>query len=673
MHTPPVWKLRSSRRTTPSALFRKRVRAVLLVPAVVAGCDLREPVAVITVPAPETHAKDNAPIFLGSYNTPTSIPSTPGVGSSYLPAAPTTLYIPPNSYGLIRITGRIQLEGNPWLPGGGMVGSYTAVQAQSASVGRTRLWVRFDGQTEPPAGGIEPLIRPDANGEDMIALIRTNGQGATIWAGRDRLPVVEMFNGWCIQRPYCGSTETQEESVGFYDRLYVEQAYVAQSSTVTLTQIPEPLVVTGPAGAVTPDQSVTVTVSPAAGMKLRHPQAETADVTWLWYWDNVGAEPDPNGGSEIIPCHGTSCTFTPGGSGRIRVATWVEGAPVDVWSDIIRTDHDSCQTQPPVGDTPDPGASIQSTGSDCGPLPDTPTLTLTCSGLNGAGEVTRGGTIACRAVAVPSGTPQATRWSFTTERGDTITGPAGTLSWGGKVVIGGTMHVSATLDGASASADTQIVVVKRAWQGQMPPYPTALPGETIAPTRFPALPVTVAPNGYDVWPGGSLANYRFGIEYFGKLANLTEGPNTGYWYFPAPPGWVTPRVYTSGHLQPGNPFYEAQQGTPKPPGAALPRGYSRWCTKADMDSLRREMQMHEGSVAGYRRSHHQFNIDYTRQNDAGPAVEGVVFRPPPGVPFADAVGQELGLAYETNMETANNSAVHAASNTYTITCKVQIP
>jgi hypothetical protein len=655
----------------------KQAISVFALLGFLAACDLRLPVEALPAPAASGPEKAEAPVLLGTYTTPSRIPDAPGVGSSYLEPAPTSLYIPPNTYGLIRITGRILLEGNPWLLGGGSLGSYTAVQAQSASVGRTRLWVRFDGQTEPPAGGIQPLIRPDANGEDMVALIRTGAQGATMWAGRDRLPVVEMFQGWCIQRPYCGASETQVESVGFFDRLYVEQAYVAQANTVTLTRVPEPLAVTGPAGPVAPDQSVTLTVSPTAGMRLRHPQAETADVTWLWYWDNVGAEPDPNGGSEIVACHGTSCTFTPGGSGRIRVATWIEGAYVDAWSQVVRVEDNPCGTQVSAS-TSSSRASSQSSASDCGPPPQPPEpqpphLTLSCAGLNPAGEVTRGGTVTCRAVGVPSGTPQGTRWSFTTERGDTVAGPAGAASWGGVIVIGGTLKVSATLDGVPTGADTQIVVVKRAWERQMPPYPSALPRDSIAPAEFPALPVTVASNGYDVWPNGTLAFYDFSIAYVGGLTDVRSGPNTGYWYFPAAPGWEIPRVFLSGHLQPGHRFYEAQQGTPRPPGAVLPAGYSGWCTKADMDSLRTEMRMHEGSVAGYRLSHHQFNISYTRQNDAGPAMEGVIFRVPPGGRFADAARGELGRAYETNMEAANNAAVHAASNTFKVTCKAQIP
>lgn len=151
---------------------------------------------------------------------------------------------------------------------------------------------------------------------------------------------------------------------------------------------------------------------------------------------------------------------------------------------------------------------------------------------------------------------------------------------------------------------------------------------------------------------------------------ITSGPNKGYWYLREPPGWLTPIVFLSGHLQPGHEFYEAQTGR-RPGEENPPPHYSGWCTKEDMDVLRNEVRDHEGSISGPRLSHHEFNLRHTAAHDPGPALESVVFlvaEPP----FGRAADAELGRAYMDALEEANNDAVHDEQNLYTVTCKVHI-
>lgn len=132
-------------------------------------------------------------------------------------------------------------------------------------------------------------------------------------------------------------------------------------------------------------------------------------------------------------------------------------------------------------------------------------------------------------------------------------------------------------------------------------------------------------------------------------------------------------VYLSPYLEPGNPFYEAQTGK-RAGDKNLPRGYTSWCTKADMNLLRQEVLDHEGAINGPRLSHHEFNVAYTRQRDPGPEVEAVAFYlADQTASLRDTAELHIGRAYEDQLLSANNAAVHARSNTYTVPCKVHYP
>ncbi|HET6260634.1 MAG TPA: hypothetical protein VFG99_00150, partial [Chloroflexia bacterium] len=137
------------------------------------------------------------------------------------------------------------------------------------------------------------------------------------------------------------------------------------------------------------------------------------------------------------------------------------------------------------------------------------------------------------------------------------------------MALGGHIEVSARVNGEpQLRTDTATVTVtRRNWAGQMP-YPAALPPESIAPQRFPLLPVTQDSGGYDVWIPGALGAYSYAIDWFGRFTPIGSGPNKGYWFLREPPEWADPVVYLSGHLQSGHRFYEAQTG--RRPGEGNP-------------------------------------------------------------------------------------------------------
>lgn len=611
-----------------------------------AACDLRNPAgspsAIVAVEGtPGTRAEA---ALIGTYSVPTAMPVPDTVTSDAEPA-PTGIALEPDSYVLLRIGGTLRAERNPYLvgtrPGEGAI-TYTAVQSSEATLrGATSLWLLGRGGSwVPPEGGeyLTGYFRPHADGRDLVLLVRVGAAPVDLWAARDKLPGKQLQGWYCFEgAPYCQMGETGRYALpGENNGAYIENYWLTQSHTVTATRISEPLAVDGP-DVVAPGSTARFAAAPWSDLRLRDGIGRPPNFWWIWTPGDTTSAP-PRFRPEIV-CSGrlrTTCDFEPKQSGRLRVQTYVEGAVVE-YARIVRVQQQR--------------------------------LRLTCPGT-----VQRGATMQCTVAAVPSGTLDSVRWTFADSVGHTVTDSTGRSSWGGTMVVGGRMEVSARISGETQRrTDTATVIVTpRNWSGRMP-YPTALPREEVDPSRFPRLPVTIV-NGYDQWIRGALGQYEWGIDWFGRFQPITSGPNEGFWFLREPPAWSEPVVYLSGHLQPGHPsrFYEAQAG--RRPGEGNPaRGYSGWCTQADMNALLDEVRDHEGSVAGPRLSHHDFNVQYTAQHDPGPALEGLVLRPAPSDNFTRVAEAAVGNAYETALETANNAAVHAGSNLYTVSCKVHQP
>ena len=300
-------------------------------------------------------------------------------------------------------------------------------------------------------------------------------------------------------------------------------------------------------------------------------------------------------------------------------------------------------------------------------------LVVECTGDLGKEKVTRGQEITCTARKDPANAPgefKVIGWSFEgTPRTD---GDLASVTWMGIMVKDGTVEVKGKIGGGVEQTARSTVQVKdRDWRGTMR-YPEGLPEASVVPSAFPMLPVGEV-SGRDEWHEGGLGLYRYGIEWRGHFAPIESGPNAGRWYLKTPPAWMRPKVQLSPYLEPGDPFYEAQTGR-RSGDKSPPRGYTGWCTKADMDRLRIEVLDHEGAISGPRLSHHEFNVDYTARHDPGPDVERVSFYlVDSNASFRDVAEAEIGKAYLDQLTASNEAAVHAKANLYTVPCKVHYP
>ena len=95
-----------------------------------------------------------------------------------------------------------------------------------------------------------------------------------------------------------------------------------------------------------------------------------------------------------------------------------------------------------------------------------------------------------------------------------------------------------------------------------------------------------------------------------------------------------------------------------------------------MDQLLSEVLKHEGAFASNRKSHHQEYVDYYQSHDLATIEEKVAFR-------FDLTRSAAALraAFDTTFGRAglyaavkdNNDVVHAASNLFTLNCKLRLP
>ena len=468
---------------------------------------------------------------------------------------------------------------------------------------------------------------------------------------KQRVPV-RAGGGGALGLMYFGSPATLAGrvyvSVPSWTSVYgspIPAYFLSGTYSITAQQIPTPLQLTESSGSADGTREYSMTA--LHGLDFRNP-------TEPYYW---AGRPSPSVTWRFIPGENVSdvpggyvwnarpvgkcedklvCAYKPSGPGKMEATAWVEGREVTIRASGVKF--------------------------------VAPEMTLSCPA-----RVTRGDDMSCSVRVIPSssGTLTDIQWQFTDMKGH-VSRDSARESWGGKLVVGGRMKVTAILDGKPVGADTVISVEARNWAGRVA-YPSGLPHEQVDASRFPALPVRVGADGFDQWISGALGSYEWDLDWSGKFQPVSSGPNEGYWYMKDPPVWAEPEVYLSGHLEPGHPFYEAQTGR-RPGDRNPPREYQQgWCTKAHMDALRQEIREHEGSVAGARLSHHAFNVQYTGRNDPGPAVEGIAFRPAPTDNFVSLAEQALGTAYDQALATANHAAVHASANLYTVTCKVHLP
>ena len=530
--------------------------------AAAAACDLGNPAgalpAAIRPPSqPESRAEST---LIGTYSVPTAMP-LPGQRTSYAEHAPTGIPLAPNSYVLLRVGGTLQAVRNPYIldtkPGDGPI-SYSAFESYEATArGATHLWLLGSGGTwVPPAGGeiLTGYFRPDpGDARDMILLVRVGPTPAQLWSHRDPLPGRQLYY-YCFEiYPYCRITEEGTFArPGENNGQWIENYWLQQSHTVTATAIAEPLTVDGP-DAVAPGDTATFTATPWGSLRLRNQVGIRPRVWWIWYPNDTTAVPNPKVRPEVLFCRDQSCPFAPAQSGRLRVQTFVEGAPVEA-ERFLRVQQQR--------------------------------LELKCNA-----QLDRGDDLRCTASANPAGVLDSIRWEFADSAGHTIQGPAGATFWEGRMVVGGTMRVTARLNGLPVTEDTTITVHARRWKTirlrvRQHPYPAG---------HLPAPANVTAPGHLGDSHADSLTTL--------SVREITAGPNTGWWYVDQPViefGFVV--HINEAAFATGSAWYNLQTGGDYvlPSGVKVPNGR---CDSSHIPTMRQLAREHEGLASSSLTSH----------------------------------------------------------------------
>ena len=290
----------------------------------------------------------------------------------------------------------------------------------------------------------------------------------------------------------------------------------------------------------------------------------------------------------------------------------------------------------------------------------------------GGGTVARGDSIGCHVSAdPPGGTLTNIQWSFTDSAGVTVSAPNGTGDrWGGTMVTGGEISVSAILNGDSVGDTKRIAVRARNW----PRLQLSTPAHDSLHGHLPVIP-TVLPNGHLANPGeladSHLERNPYNMPWGNNYVGINSGPNTGYWYVTQPLRRPTFLVHTSDAFSPGNPWYERQHG-PHP-----------YCSKHDVRNiLRRRARAHEGidgpihgdpyqpTYSHYSAARHWF----ASQVDVNKMFEEKVFYLQPGqsgftfTTFVQALEVMWVEQVQVPHTSYNNSLVHTPQNLMLMHC-----
>ncbi len=292
---------------------------------------------------------------------------------------------------------------------------------------------------------------------------------------------------------------------------YIPAFFFSGGYQTTAEAVPPPLEVVQ--GEVGPDGTTQFSVAPLYGLQFVNPAEPyyfqnwpAGTVTWKFIrGENVEDDPRSPGG-EAIPVNECgfqlTCSYRPPGLGRMQASAWIEGREVTVRSNPATT----------------------------------PEIQLTCNPL----PVTRGNDLDCRASASPSGRLSDIRWEFRDSLGIVTRDSAGE-TWGGKMVVGGRMRVSAKLDGLLVQKDTAISISPRTWpsmtvvavdsgNGHLPTHPTLIQHLADIHPPIPSAPVVID--------------------------TISTGPNAGWAYLAAPIASVTAIVHISAGFNPGTPVQQ---------------------------------------------------------------------------------------------------------------------
>ena len=380
----------------------------------------------------------------------------------------------------------------------------------------------------------------------------SGGDGAAedlVWATAGS--TVQVTRGGVDGSSYCWTCTPKLPQIGWYA--------MSGSQTLTVEEV-IPIKVSGPTSAI-PGEEITFTGTV-------HP--EVKNLAWFYSAGDTAAAPSSSGGgSAVAACAGlTSCAFAPTVTGRMYAKGTVDNRTVSGGSEVVRV-----------------GARLK---VECTPQ-----------------AVTRGGSLTCVARPEPaSATMEVLEWSFADAEGHTIQGPAGSSSWGGTMVVGGTIKVRARVNGAEKTESASVGVSPRSWAGLIQ-YPSEPAPERRGSPEFRYPPVdannpTVNPHGAFGWFLGSSPRGEIG---------LGSGPNDGWNYLTGVVFSLPPRILLNTALFPDDPFFQAQVG-----GAGS-------CDQQFMQSL-------HGATLQHERRHYAIDRDFFGGAGTAQQLEAaVVFDP----------------------------------------------
>ena len=211
------------------------------------------------------------------------------------------------------------------------------------------------------------------------------------------------------------------------------------------------------------------------------------------------------------------------------------------------------------------------------------TLLVTCT----PAQVVRGTPTLCTASLSDGATPAVTAWHFASENSLqptlSVDGPAGT-TWGGAMVISGTVTATATVAGGAQTASSGVRVIARDWSADTVAYTLT---EVATPYGDPPR------HEHDLGSNQQEAHVRADV-----YATVASGPNANAAYFTALPYRLSFAVnYNTKAMVAGSLFYQMQ-----PPTAQTYNG-TRYCARSRVISDILLVKVHEGFSASDRNSH----------------------------------------------------------------------
>ncbi|MBX6333532.1 MAG: hypothetical protein IRY91_16920, partial [Gemmatimonadaceae bacterium] len=304
-----------------------------------------------------------------------------------------------------------------------------------------------------------------------------------------------------------------------------------------------------------------------------------------------------------------------------------------------------------------------------------PTLSVTYT----PAQQVRGDPVTCTAEVTPQMPYRMIEWkgegSAGTEAHETVETvgadkAAGERStWMGPAIVNtrvtATVQVSVNGQPQPLTASATYTVTPRVWPRLTLSGPL-VPQVDVAHTEIAVYLPFFEVAGRDTSPEGALGITSVTPRY--HISNVSEGPNTNWFYVTSPVTVTDFAIYTSTALEPGDPFYALQTG------GRYNGSPSHYCSARDMNALKAQVLVHE-------QAHAQTAIQYYQQHDVQADFEAMVYYVDvsqigqPGGPNAPAIeAAAFDAVYGTAFGNIQNQTVHQSGRyRVTLSCKMRYP